>query len=1515
MVVMEIITSVAAKIAEFAVAPIGRQLGYMISYKTNFEELKIKVKQLEGTKDTVQHSVDEAIRNGQEIEKIVLGWLEKVDSTVAEANQLCDNEGHAKAECSCGHFPNLWTRHQLSRKATKIAEAIPGIMADGDFQKVSFQPPLLVGITSSNARGYEALDSRTSILNQIMQTLKNDHVCMVGLYGLGGVGKSSLVQQLAWKIVQDGSFGVVVSAIVTSSPDVKAIQVKIAESLGLKFNEETPEGRASKLRARICKEQSILIIMDDIWEKLDLIEVGVPFGEDHKGCKLFFTSRNLDVLTEKMGVEEQFCFILNTLSTEESWSLFERKIGDSAKDNNLRPTALKVAEACGGLPVLICPVANALKNKRKPAWDDALKQLTRLDKNGLTATVYSAINLSYEHLENDELKSLFLLLGSFGQTKIWTKYLLIYFWSLNLYEDADSLAQARNRLYNLATKLRSACLLLEEEGDSVKMHDLVHEVASKLASKDRSIFSVKMHSELKEWPEMNRLRQCYRMFLPDCRIHDLPKSLECPELEILVLVSRNNFLKAPDHFFAWTQELKVLYLGGIDVIPSLPSSLSHLPKLRALYLRECMLEDITLVAELKNLEFLGFEHSEIRKLPQVVGKLTRLRLLDLTNVSGLKAIPAKLISSLPHLEELYMANTFIQWEDEGSKSLSKNASLGELRHLLQLKALEIMIQDASVLPKDLLIFGQLDKYTIFVGNDWKWSWKETISKTLKLNQGRTKNIHLDQGIKLLLNNVEELCLTNLNGVTNVLSQLNEEGFPQLSFLDIQSSEDIQCIIHTKEWHQSCAAFPKLEYLVLHNLPNMSKICEGPLQVQSFSELKVIKVKGCDQLENVFLHSMVKGLSKLVEVEISQCKTMSQIIADDDTEIDKIEFPQLHSLRIDCTPNLASFYSKPMTADIELRRDDSAVPVPLFGDEISFPNLENLKISSIYLRRIWDDHLSDNSCIQNLKSLVIDDCSNLVSLFPSSVARGLVNLQHLSISRCDMLQELFPTKENAASLPSASISLLNDEVVFPSLETLAISHMDSLESIFNHQLVSNSFPKLIKLEISFCSKLMSVFSSYELKHLSNLETMLVTSCDSLEVVFEIEGVNYSCPVSQQGLQTKLKILRLEDLPMLKHIWSKDPRGSLGFQNLCTVNVSKCQSLNHVFPLYVAMELKKLEVLDISNCSIDHIVENDEMAEIPTKLVLRQLKSLKLWFLTELRNFCNGMHTLECLNLKELDVLDCDKLEIFALKSRNCQDESVDHQPLFSFEKIIQSVEEFSLSSKDSKLICNDPQCDDDFYKVKALRLQRFNSSDEDPTSSLQRFTNLEKLTLFSCDFKMEQIQENTQMEQILQNLQTLEVYCCGSLKTIAPSPVLFQNLNTLLVSLCDALVNIIFSRTVASLPRLRNLAIFHCEMLEEIVVSEDDDAREITFVKLELLELRRLPKLTSFCKGNLVFKFPLLQSLCVVECPMMETFTQGILSAPLLRSVYVTDEGDEWLWDGDLNTTVAKCYRQSHCEEV
>ncbi|XP_039686595.1 probable disease resistance protein At4g27220 [Medicago truncatula] len=1509
-VVMGVIINFATKTAEFTVEAIRRQF----DYKGNLTKMTTDVQHLEGIKDILQHNVDEARRNGEEIENIVQNWLNTVDNTVADANEIIDSEGHAKAQCSMRHFPNLCTRHQLSKKMIKMMQTISEIVAKGSFDKISYRAASQITVTPFG-RGYEALESRTSMLNEIILALKDPSIFIVGVYGMGGVGKTTLMKELSWKAKNDGSFGTIVMATITSLPNLETIRRQIAEALDFKFKKKTEEGKARELRDRITKEKRILVILDDIWGRLDLTELGVPFGNDHKGCKLVVTSRDLNVLICEMGTQKEFR--LEVLLEEDSWKLFEKMAGDVVHEFNIKPIAIKVAKCCAGLPLLIVTTAKALRKKQVSNWKDALNELQRFDQEGLNKKVYSTLELSYNCLESEELKLLFLLIGSFGLDYLYTGPLLVCYWGLGLFRHSHKFADARIRFNRLINDLKASSLLLESEFDRVRIHDYVRDMAKSIACRTRPTYGVKRYTKVNQWPGMDELQKCHQIILPWSFIYKLPEKLKCPELKLLQLQNIGDYLKVPDDFFSGMIELKVISLYGMMFAPSPPTSLCLLTKLQTLVLTGCVLEDISIVAELKSLEILRLERSDIKELPKEIGQLNNLRMLNITNCSALRFIPANLISSLTCLEELYMGNCFIQWDVKGSNDQSKNASLEELRSLSHLTALDIMTQDASVWPRDLLVFEKLERYNIYVGDMWKWSldWSGNASepnRILKLNDSRGSSILLDRGFNSLLNSAEDMCLAKIHCVRNVLYELNRGGFPQLKHLRLQDSTELQYIINSTGWVHPYPALLNLETLALQNLFNLEKICHGPIPIQSFVKLKSFEVKGCDKLKNLLRYSLVRDLPQLREIKIADCQMITEIISEVDKEIDKIIFPELCSLELESLPRLVSLCA-PLT---------QCIHVPLIDQKVVMPHLELLKLSKINCEKLWDDKLLSHSRMQNLKSLKIDKCGSMRYAFSSSVARELVNLKSLKISNFQLLEDIFVCNSN-------------DEDLLPMLETFEISHMEHLKSVWHNQLAPNSFCKLKQLKIQFCNKLSNIVPSNVLDKLQKLETMTVTDCPNLEVVFETQGLKADGG-RQIRLDMQLKTLTLKNLPMLKHIWSGNPNESFKFQNIFQLKVIECKTLNHVLPLSMAKELQHLQEIYIEECGIEFIAAHDELADTYPILIFPELTSLSFRDLSQLRSFSHGLHTLDCPVLRHVDVLHCDKLVLFKPKSLNYQEiVPVDTVPLLSIEKFVPNTRELILNRKDVTMLCNGQLNDELIYRVTALRLRCFHDeADKFPSGFLQKFINLIKLKVTCSSFtyifssgskcaghsettmKLRNLvlvqldnleficEEKSEVQSVIQNIETLSVTRCSRLKNIIPSSALFENLEQLEVFNCGGLEYIMKSSTITNLPKLRKLCIDFCEKIEVIVASDDEnDASELSFMKLGYLRLNNLPRLRSFCKGRHDFKFPLLRTLFVINCPMMETFSNGMLNAPKLIEVRVTPQDDRW--NGDLNTTIKK----------
>lgn len=189
--------------------------------------------------------------------------------------------------------------------------------------------------------------------------------------------------------------------------------------------------------------------------------------------------------------------------------LFKSRAGDSIENPDLKPIAIEVAKQCQGLPIAIVTVATTMKNKSLSIWKDALQQLnkpTRANLMGMERKVYSSLKLSYDFLEGDEEKSLFLLCG-LCPSYICLTDMMKYGVGLRLFQGTNTLEDAKNRIDALVDNLKASNLLLETVKRSVfRMHDVVRNVAVKIAFREHNVSTLRKTTiREEEWLRMDEL--------------------------------------------------------------------------------------------------------------------------------------------------------------------------------------------------------------------------------------------------------------------------------------------------------------------------------------------------------------------------------------------------------------------------------------------------------------------------------------------------------------------------------------------------------------------------------------------------------------------------------------------------------------------------------------------------------------------------------------------------------------------------------------------------------------------------------------------------------------------------------------------------------------------------------------------------------------------------------------------------------------------------------------------------
>ncbi|XP_044482666.1 uncharacterized protein LOC123209024 isoform X2 [Mangifera indica] len=1449
------VVSPVLEVCNWLAAPTLRQFKYLFNCTTNFKNLEEEVKKLEYARDEVQRKVTAAERNVEEVKQNVKDWQKDVEKTITEAEQLIQAKAN-KPRCFEGLCPNFIIHYKQSRKAFELKrnDIDPLLQQEKELSPVSYQtnPPEIWLRSNEN---YLAFESRNSTVKNVWDALNDENVYMIGIYGMGGLGKTTLVEEIGRKAEKDKLFEDIVFVEVSESPDVQKIQTTIANKLGLKFENESE--MADKIYSRM-KDNNILLILDNIWKPLELDKtVGIPCRADRGRNKLLFTTRNLDVL-ERMGSTNNFG--MGILNEEEAWTLFTKMTGNIIQTHELLSLPNDVCKECGGLPIIICSIAKALKNKSQPFdWEVALQELKAPSPTEFSRFLeeqYMKIALSYKYL-SDELKKTFLI-SSLMKNNASISDLFKHVVCLDILKGANlTIKDARNRLDKLIRELKDACLLLNGyKSGQFAMHDVIRVVALTIAYVDHHVFTTRNDVE-RDWKDKDKLKKCTKISLPSNSniISQLwPNYLDCPNLEYFYMTNMwNSSFEIPEDFFAVMPKLKVLNLVRLQQ-SLLPSSIGLLTNLQTLCLDNSKIKDVV-IGKLKNLKVLSLRGSYIKEFPT---ELTQLRLLDLSYCRQLEVIAPNVISKLSQLEELYLKGCSIQWKIEVLK---------ELKLLSKLTSLELDIEDGKVLPK-YFFSRELIRYDISVGN-WLFQFPKIGEhehlRILELIINPT--IYLEElcGIK----NAELLCLAEY------LDDKDKDDLEHSKF-NLQSNE-ITPLFNKK------VIFPDLMTLVLKNIISR-KIWDSQLPSSSFQNLKQLILWKCTKIKFVFPYTITKNLQQLQYLEIKDCIDLEEIVATEEiTEaVASFVFPQATFLKLENLPELATFYPgihtlewpklkkllvkdcdrlkmfnsepKSLCLDHKINHDlevlklktkstmiswsrqskateisfDKSTNIPLqllqFGSVeklqlhdceykdiksvsdlpnlnvlhvwkcskmVIFPDLKVLKLKNISPENIWDNQFLTSS-YQNLTHLSLYRCYK-IKYDPLSIAKSLQQLQYLELMSCKDLERIVTPEEGT----EAAINLS-----FPQVIKVKLQYLPKFTN-FYPEIHTSTWPKLKELVVEGCRKfkmftLEPNFLCFDQKINHDLE------------IFQLKDGDEEIGWRSQSKCLKISYYKLAPIPL----WLLQR-----FQNLTCLFVNGCRELVNLTTPSMAISLVQLRELKISNCEM--LMEILEIGEDETtEIVFENLNKLSFDSIKSLICFCSGNHTFSFPSLEELNVKRCPNMKTFCrgilstpkLHKINYWGMEVENEGN-DLNKTIQGL--YKKKNEDISLDLN--------FKCKVFH--RDNSTE---------------------------ISYNHHPTSFYQNLTHLFLWECGNIKYVFPSSI------------------------AKSLHLLQQLKIQNCKVLEEIVAKEEGANAVVNFVfpNITLLKLEDLPELTAFYPGIYTLEMPKLKELEVRCCTNYLSFKEN-----------------------------------------
>ncbi|KAL6143491.1 hypothetical protein ACLB2K_054186 [Fragaria x ananassa] len=293
---------------------IFRRAAYVGKLEINVRHLKTSLEELKCSQNDVKRKVAVAEQQPhmKQLDQ-VQNWISRVDSLEARVREAVDSSSQQTESLCCRGYcsKNYMSSYKYGGKVAKLLVEVADLKSKGLFPEVAEKLPE----PSISERPLEPTVGLDSMLDKVWSHVEDVEVGVIGLYGMG-----ALLTQIHNKF-QHTDFDLAIWIVVSKDIRAEAIQNRIGEQIGLR-------DRICDLKyPRVLSRKKFVLFLDDLWERVDITIIGVPFPHQHNKCKVVFTTRSEDVCGI-MSAQQKI--LVECLPWDKAWSLFQEKTGKDA---------------------------------------------------------------------------------------------------------------------------------------------------------------------------------------------------------------------------------------------------------------------------------------------------------------------------------------------------------------------------------------------------------------------------------------------------------------------------------------------------------------------------------------------------------------------------------------------------------------------------------------------------------------------------------------------------------------------------------------------------------------------------------------------------------------------------------------------------------------------------------------------------------------------------------------------------------------------------------------------------------------------------------------------------------------------------------------------------------------------------------------------------------------------------------------------------------------------------------
>uniref|UniRef100_A0A0D9XVF0 WRKY domain-containing protein n=1 Tax=Leersia perrieri TaxID=77586 RepID=A0A0D9XVF0_9ORYZ len=277
--------------------------------------------------------------------------------------------------------------------------------------------------TSSTTRGHVGIDSSMSKLENWLAVCGEEKLKVVSIVGVGGVGKTTLANELYCKLRWQFECRAFVRT--SKKPDIRRILISMLSQVR---PHQPPDNwkvhdLISSIRTHL-QDKRYLIIIDDLWatSTWDIIKCTLPDG--NSCSRILITTEIEDLALQFCSYDSKNIFKMKPLGEDDSRTLFFSSVFGSHSNcpPELSEASYDIVRKCGGLPLAIVTIAGLLVSKlqKQEQWDCINKSLGySLMANPNLEGMKQLLNFCYNNLPQ-HLRACMLYLSMYQEdTIIW----------------------------------------------------------------------------------------------------------------------------------------------------------------------------------------------------------------------------------------------------------------------------------------------------------------------------------------------------------------------------------------------------------------------------------------------------------------------------------------------------------------------------------------------------------------------------------------------------------------------------------------------------------------------------------------------------------------------------------------------------------------------------------------------------------------------------------------------------------------------------------------------------------------------------------------------------------------------------------------------------------------------------------------------------------------------------------------------------------------------------------------